>query len=59
VENSGTLVEIPDFVVRQVGVLQLQLAAAHEEIRRLNEELSELRLKLQEKVGERAGGAVP
>lgn len=36
-------VPIPDFVVRQVGALQLQLAAANEQIQQLLQELAAVR----------------
>lgn len=42
VDNGQTML-IPDFVVRQVGALQLQLAAANEEIAALRQELSVLK----------------
>ena len=39
-EGNGHIVEVPEFVVREVGALHLQLAAAHQEIERLREELA-------------------
>jgi len=41
--NGGQVIHIPEFVVRQVGLLQLQLAAANEEIHRLTAELAVLK----------------
>lgn len=42
-DNGGQVIQVPDFVVRQVGLLQLQLAAANEEIQRLTAEIAGLR----------------
>lgn len=42
-DNGGQVIQVPDFVVRQVGLLQLQLAAANEEIQRLTAEIAALR----------------
>lgn len=41
-DNGGQVIQVPDFVVRQVGLLQLQLAAANEEIQRLTAEIAAL-----------------
>jgi hypothetical protein len=41
-DNGGHVIQVPDFVVRQVGLLQLQLAAANEEIQRLTAEIAAL-----------------
>ena len=41
--ENGELVTVPDFIVREVGALHLQLAAAQEEIQRLSRELAMLR----------------
>jgi hypothetical protein len=46
-DESGTI-QIPDFVVRQVGALQIQLAAANEEIARLRNEIAALRAATSE-----------
>jgi hypothetical protein len=42
-DNAGQVIQIPEFVVRQVGFLQLQLAAANEEIQRLTAEIAGLK----------------
>jgi transposase len=42
-DNGGQVIHIPEFVVRQVGLLQLQLAAANEEIHRLTAEIAALK----------------
>jgi hypothetical protein len=42
-DNGRQVIEVPEFVVRQVGLLQLQLAAANEEIQRLTAEIAALR----------------
>ena len=42
-DKCGQVIHIPEFVVRQVGLLQLQLAAANEEIHRLTAEIAVLK----------------
>lgn len=44
-DDENQVIHLPDFVVRHVGLVQLQLAAAQNEIQRLNEELAVLRAR--------------
>jgi hypothetical protein len=51
--DQAQTVQIPDFVVRQVGALQLQLAAANETIQQQAQELAALKASKAQGTNER------
>ena len=58
-DDENQFIQVPDFVVRHVGLVQLQLAAAQNEIQRLNEELALLRARARPGAVPSDAGSVP